>query len=256
MSEIVVRITFAAIYLILGFVVARFLSAMVGRKAVTTAEENTASTLSARRTRTLRGLAAHLTTIVVYSITALLILALFVDSSGLWTFLGLFSAAFGLGARPLVSDYISGIIFLFEDQYTVGEKVEIFGVEGTVLSVNLRTTILRAPSGELYIIPNGEVRTVRNFGRGEFSLASIRVNVSAEQMGHAIDVLEALAPTLPAQIPQLVEAPKVLSEQGTLGDRVELTIFAKAKYSHGIEARSELLPAVHEALAKAGISTK
>ena len=97
------------------------------------------------------------------------------------------------------------------------------------------------------------MRVVRNFGRGEFSLASIRVVVRNTQLDQAMTLLEELAPTLPGQIPELIEPPRVLSGNGTLSDRVELIVFAKAHFSHGVEARRKLLRIVQEALSKAEI---
>lgn len=243
-------LSLAITYLVIGLIAARFLPPLVSAMVVSAADARSSSGIPPRRIDTLRGLAGHLTRAITVGVTGIFILSIFVNSNGLLTFLGLFSAAFGLGARPLVQDYISGIIFIFEDQYNVGEKVEIFGIEGTVIDVNLRTTIVRAPSGELYIIPNGEVRVVRNFGRGEFSLASVRVAVRNVQLDQAMALLEQLAPTLPKSIPELIEPPRILSEDGTLKERVELTIFAKAKFSRGVEARRKLLRVVQDALAK------
>jgi small conductance mechanosensitive channel len=253
MENWITSLTLALVYLFTGFIAARLLPPLVGTIVVSAADARTSAGLSPRRRDTLRGLAKHLTQTILISVFGILILALFIDHAGLFTFLGLFSAAVGLGARPLVQDYISGVVFIFEDQYNVGEKVEIFGIEGTVIDVNLRTTILRAPSGELYIIPNGEVRVVRNFGRGQFSLASIRVVVRSAQLEQAMALLETLAPTLPTLVPELIEPPRILSEDGTLSDRVGLTIFAKALFAQGVEARRKLLRIVQEALAKAEI---
>lgn len=253
MDNWLISLSIALGYALAGALIARFLPPIVGSMVVSTADARTAARLSSRRSDTLRGLAEHLTFSIVIGITGIFILSLFVSSEGLLTFLGLFSAAFGLGARPLVQDYISGVIFIFEDQYNVGEKVEIFGIEGTVIDVNLRTTILRATSGELYIIPNGEVRVVRNFGRGEFSLASIRIIVRSPQLEKAMALLEELSEDLPNQIPELIEPPSILSEEATLSERVTLTIFAKARYAQGVEARRKLLRIVQDALTKAGL---
>src|SRR5690606_22705558 len=122
----------------------------------------------------------------------LLSLSLFVGGETLVWMVGLFAAAFGLGARPLVSDYLTGVGFLFEDTFDVGEKVDILGNEGVVETVNLRTTTLRSPSGELFVVPNGELRIVRNFSRGRFSLASVTVKLNAEDLSQALSVLEEL----------------------------------------------------------------
>lgn len=250
------RILIAAIILIAGLLSARLLASVVGRMVLSSAESRASRTLSQRRAETITRLAIHLTFAVVVVVTAIIILSLFVDSTGLLTFLGLFSAAFGLGARPLVSDYLSGMIFLFEDQYNVGEKVEIFGIEGTVIDVNLRTTTLRSPSGEIYIIPNGEVRVVRNFGRGEFSLASIRVTVPGDELDRALKVLEELAPGLSQQMTELLETPRILSEDGAIGDRVDLTVFAKAKFGQGADARRKLLSIISDALQQSQVNAK
>jgi small conductance mechanosensitive channel len=246
--DYMMRFVAAAIILAVGLLVARIFSAIVGRMVLRAAETRSSTGLSQQRAKTVTGLAAHLTYAVVVIIAFVIMLSLFISSAGLLTFLGLFGAAFGIGARPLVSDYLSGMVFFFEDQYNVGEKVQIFGIEGTVLDVNLRTTILRSPSGEVYIIPNGDVRVVRNFGRGEFSLASVRVSVLSVQLDSALRSLESLIPTLCGQMPELLETPTIISEDGALGDRVDLTIFAKAQYGQGASARRKLLSLVHDAL--------
>ncbi len=254
MPDILMRFAAAGILLLAGILAARIFSKIVGRMVLSAAESRSSHNLSRRRAETITGLASHLTVAIVSVITVVVILSLFVNSAGLLTFLGLFSAAFGLGARPLVSDYLSGMIFFFEDQYNVGEKVEIFGIEGTVLDVNLRTTVLRSPSGEVYIIPNGEVRVVRNFGRGEFSLASVRVSILSSELERATQILEQLVVTLPQRMPELVETPRIISEDGALGDRVDLTIFAKAKFGQGADARRKLLAVVHDALKESQVA--
>jgi small conductance mechanosensitive channel len=253
MSVLSARLGTAILYIFVGWLIARLFAGVFGQMALAASEARAGHDLSQQRAATIQALAAHLARFVIYVITGVLVLSIFVDSTGLLTFLGLFSAAFGLGARPLVSDYLSGAIFLFEDQYNVGEKVEIFGIEGTVLDVNLRTTTLRSPSGETYIIPNGEVRVVRNFGRGEFSLASVRITIKSSHLAEAMAALETLTPMLPAKIPELTETPRILSEDGALGDQVNLTIFAKARYSEGAEARRKLLSVINDALEQAGI---
>jgi small conductance mechanosensitive channel len=253
MSSWLTSFSLAFVYLTIGLLAATWLPKIVGAMVVSAADARTAAGLSERRRATLMGLAAHLTRTLVAAVCLVLILALFVQSAGLLTFLGLFSAAFGLSAGRLVNDYVSGVVFLFEDLFNVGEKIELQSIEGTVIDVNLRTTILRAPSGELYIIPNGEIRIVRNFGRGEFSLASVRVAIRSKHLEQALALLEGLAPTLPKQIPELIEPPTILSEDGTLSERINLTIFAKARFTQGVAARRKLLRIVQDEFSQAQI---
>lgn len=74
----------------------------------------------------------------------------------------LISIALGFGAQYLVRDYLSGILLLTEDQYRVGDSVEINKISGTVEDMRLRLTVLRDGDGTIHHIPNGEIRVASN----------------------------------------------------------------------------------------------
>ena len=76
---------------------------------------------------------------------------------------GIVGVALGFGAQNLVRDLLGGFFILLENQYDVGDVVEIATVAGTVEAVYLRTTVLRAEDGARYVVPNGEVRVSANF---------------------------------------------------------------------------------------------
>lgn len=78
---------------------------------------------------------------------------------------GLVGLAIGMGAKNLIQDYISGLFVLFGDQYRVGEKVKVAGIEGEVKGFDLRQTIVRDGKGRVYYIPNGQITIVSNFSR-------------------------------------------------------------------------------------------
>lgn len=210
------------------------------------------------RLRTLQGLVAGVISFVAFLLALIYALSLFVAPDTLVWMIGLFSAAFGLGARPLVSDYLTGINLLFEDPFDVGEKVELHGlaggsVEGVVEHVNFRSTELRAPTGELFSIPNGEIRVVRNFSRGRFSMADINLKLNSEDLGRAIPLLEALGKEALMHLPNLLEPWKIISETGTIGQQTELTLVAKARFGKAAEMRPRLLTFVQEKLSEADI---
>lgn len=205
------------------------------------------------RQNTLTSLVASAVTFLSVVTAVFLSLSLFISSADLIWMVGLFAAAFGLGARPLVSDYLTGVGFLFEDTFDVGEKVDILGNEGVVETVNLRTTTLRSPSGELFVVPNGEIRIVRNFSRGRFSPATISLKLNAEDLSRALPILEELSKEAPLLLPNLLEPWQIISETGSIGQQTELTLVAKAKYAMGAEMRPKLLALVHERLNEAGI---
>ena len=178
-------------------------------------------------------------------------IGLFIETDTLVWVIGLFSAAFGLGARPLISDYLAGLSFIFEDTFSVGEKVELTGlgsIEGVVEAINLRTTAFRAITGELFIVPNGEIRAIRNFSRGNFSVAKIIIKIQSSDLSKTLSLLEELSKEAVILLPNLLEPWQVISEAGFIGQETELTIVAKAKFGNASEMRPRLLALVQERL--------
>lgn len=176
-----------------------------------------------------------------------------IPGGAILTALGLFSAGFGLGARPIINDYLAGMVLIFEDQFSVGEKVEMLEIIGTVEAVELRTSRIRSTTGELYIVPNGEVRVVRNLSRGLFSVANVKVTVATADLAKALAVLEAVADSAQARFPELIERPEFLSIEGAISNHIELTLVAKATYGHGAQLRPQLMTMLTEALTQAGV---
>lgn len=208
---------------------------------------------SPERRKTLQALIASFITFLAFAAAVLTSLVQFVGPDTLLWMVGLFSAAFGLGARPQLSDFLSGVGFLFEDTFSVGEKVEILGMEGVIEAVNLRTTWMRAPTGELYVIPNGEIRVIRNFSRGQFSTARVRVKIEASQLPSALPLLENLGKEAVNLLPSLLEPWQVLNESGAIGQHAELTIIAHTRFGAAADAQPRLLALVQERLREAGL---
>jgi small-conductance mechanosensitive channel len=78
---------------------------------------------------------------------------------------GVIGVALGLGAQTLVRDILSGIFMLIEDQYGVGDKVDVLDVKGTVEKVGLRITTVRDENGTLWYLRNGEILKVGNLSQ-------------------------------------------------------------------------------------------
>ncbi|MCA9896829.1 MAG: mechanosensitive ion channel [Ardenticatenaceae bacterium] len=246
----VLRIT---TYFLLAYLVHRLSRRLSGRLLRIGKVASQRHELRPDRQKTLISLAASAITFLAMVTAVLLSLSLFVSGETLVWIVGLFTAAFGLGARPLVSDYLTGIGFLFEDTFDVGEKIEILGNEGVVETVNLRTTTLRARSGELFVVPNGEIRIVRNFSRGRFSPATITIKLDADDLSRALPILEELGKEAVLILPNLLEPWQIISKSGAIGQQTELTLVGKAKYAMGAEMLPRLLALVHERLNEAGI---
>lgn len=200
------------------------------------------------RKHTLHGLFSSVVSSLGFGFAIIYSLSLFIDASALIWMLGLFSAGFGFGAKPLISDYLTGVNFIFEAHYDVGEKVVIMDVEGVVEAINLRTTILRAPSGEVYVVPNGEVRLIRNFSRGRFSVADITIKVHAQDLEQTLNELEALGKDAVQLLPNLLEPWKIISESGQVGEYAELKLACKARFGTAADLKPRLLALVQKHL--------
>ncbi|AGF73261.1 mechanosensitive ion channel family protein [Corynebacterium halotolerans] len=90
---------------------------------------------------------------------------------------GVAGVALGFGAQSLVKDFLSGIFMLLEDQYGVGDTVDVGdGIIGDVEEVTLRVTTIRDIDGTLWYVRNGEILRIGNYS-DEFSIARIQVPV-------------------------------------------------------------------------------
>jgi small conductance mechanosensitive channel len=74
--------------------------------------------------------------------------------------LGLAGFAIGLAAKDILSDFISGLFVLLEDQYHVGDRIKVGNLEGEVVEFNLRRTIIKDDQGNLHLIPNSQIKIV------------------------------------------------------------------------------------------------
>jgi small-conductance mechanosensitive channel len=103
---------------------------------------------------------------VLFVIVFLIILSsLGIDIAPLIAGAGVIGLAIGFGAQTLVKDIISGIFFLIDDAFRVGDYVEAGAAKGTVEQISLRSMKLRHPRGQVFTIPFGDVKTVTNFSR-------------------------------------------------------------------------------------------
>jgi len=104
--------------------------------------------------------------VVIIVMAALIILsALGVNIGPLIAGAGVFGLAIGFGAQTLVKDIISGMFFLIDDAFRVGDYVECGTAKGTVVMISLRSLRLRHPRGMMYILPFGDIKSVTNLSR-------------------------------------------------------------------------------------------
>lgn len=116
-----------------------------------------------QRARTLGSVMRSAASIVIFTLAILMSLAEFnVNLGPLIAGAGIAGAALGFGAQSIVKDFLSGFFMLIEDQYAVGDVIDVGEAAGVVEAIGLRTTQIRDVNGTLWYFPNGEIRRVAN----------------------------------------------------------------------------------------------
>ena len=118
---------------------------------------------SAARAQTITAVMRSIATGIIGTFALIYVLgALGLDLGPLLAGAGVAGVALGFGAQSLVKDFLSGMFMLIEDQYGVGDIVDVGEASGTVEEVSLRVTRLRDQNGTVWHVPNGEIRRVGN----------------------------------------------------------------------------------------------
>jgi small-conductance mechanosensitive channel len=184
---------------------------------------------SERREKTLLKLLENTLAYVVYFSAILAILAEFMNISGLLASAGVLGLAVGFGAQSLVKDIISGFFIIFEDQFSVGDYVEIGTTMGTVEEIGLRTTKITAYGGEIHILPNGSITQVINYSINN-SLAIIDVRIGYEvDINQAETLLEEFLTTLPIGYGGLIARPTLVGVQDLAVSEIVFRVTAETE---------------------------
>jgi small conductance mechanosensitive channel len=118
---------------------------------------------AAQRAKTLGTIGASVFSIIIWLIAIMLVLSeLGINLGPILAGAGIIGIALGFGAQSLVKDYLSGILIIIEDQYGVGDIVDVGEASGIVEEVTLRSTRIRGLNGTMWHVPNGEIRRSGN----------------------------------------------------------------------------------------------
>jgi moderate conductance mechanosensitive channel len=212
--------------LVIALVLNRLLRALTNLIIKPATTQTRQSQLREQQTRTLAGIVYSAGSKVVWAVALLTSLREFkIDITPAVTLAGLASLAVGFGAQTLVRDVIMGFYIVLEDQYVVGDTVQISDYSGRVEHLTLRRTVLRDARGALVTIANGEIRTVSNLSR-DWSQAFVDVSLAPEspidKTLHALETAAAALRTDPAWSQALVDGPRILGLQNF--DRTASTI--------------------------------
>ena len=197
----------------------------------------------ALRAKTLAQLLNSVITVAVVVAAVLTILNLFIPIGPLLAGVGVLGLAFSFGAQSLVKDVISGFFMLLENQFVVGDIVELGGKGGVVERMTLRMVAIRDVEGVLHMIPNGAIDSVSNRTRG-WARAIVDVGVAYKEnvdevMKVARSVLEEFYSDQEWR-PRLTAEPAVWGVQALAESSVDIRLIADTKPGKQWEVKREL----------------
>ena len=216
--------------------------------------------MSQRRQQRAEAIGALLRSVItatVLIIALLLILPILgIDVAPLLASAGVLGVALGFGAQSLVKDYLSGIFLVFEDQYGVGDLVDLGEAVGVVEDVTLRITRLRDLSGVVWYVRNGEILRVANQSQG-WVLAAVDIPVAYdENLDKVRECINAVAEDMygdPQYDDMLLGKPTYAGVESVSGEAVFIKVIAKAAPEKQIPLTRAIRARVKESFDRAGV---
>ncbi|WP_235030330.1 mechanosensitive ion channel family protein [Nonomuraea solani] len=211
-----------------------------------------------QRAETMGSVLKHVASIVILGTGVLTVLdRLAIPIAPLLTSVGILGVAIGFGAQELVKDFIAGMFMLLEDQYGVGDVIDVGGAIGTVEAVTLRVTRLRDADGRVWYVRNGTITRVGNESQGwSRAYMDVRVAYDADVMSVRV-LLEHVAEEIWADAElresKIVEEPQVFGVEQLSDSSLVFRISAKTLPAAQAEVSRELRLRVKTALDAAGI---
>lgn len=215
---------------------------------------DTRFSMDEKKANTLKALSKSILHYVVYFIAILAILPeLGIRTESILATAGIGGLALGFGAQSLVKDVITGFFILFEDQYAVGDFIQIDNITGTVEEIGLRITKIRGFKGDLNIIPNGQISKVTNYTRGN-ALAIVDVNVAYKSdVEKASHVMQKVADRYANQNEDIVEPPNVVGVVNFEPGGIKIRLIARTLPMKHWGIERDLRGAIKEAFDAEGI---
>ena len=246
------------ITIIIIFVVAKIALSVINKlieKSLTPLKKSKNYKKRISRANTLIPLLQSVSKYVVFFIAGVMVLKkLGVDTTGIIASAGVVGLAIGFGAQSLVKDVLSGAFLLFEGAISVGDSVNVGEHSGTVEVIGLRNIHLRKYSGELRVIPYGEVNSFGNFNRG-YMRAIVKVGVAYEQdVEKGMKILEEIANKWAEENKDIVlEAPVIQGILSLGSSEITLRVAIKVKPLTHWGAERELKRRIKDTFDKKGI---
>lgn len=169
---------------------------------------------------------------------------------------GVVGIAVGFGAQTLVRDVISGIFFLIDDAFRVGEYIESGGIRGTVESFSLRSVKLRHINGQLHTVPFGDLKAITNFSR-DWVVENLHIVVGydtdLEQLETVVATVSDELSADPTMGLELIEPLRSLGVQAMIDTGMQIGLVFKTRPGHQYAVRRTVFSRIKLAFAANGI---
>ncbi|MDA8436346.1 MAG: mechanosensitive ion channel family protein [Actinomycetales bacterium] len=223
-------------------------------------QELTAVLMTARREQRFEAIAQLLRSITTFTLVSLALLIILgqlgVNLAPLIASAGVIGVALGFGAQTLVKDFLSGIFLVLEDQFGVGDVVDLGPATGTVEEVTLRVTRIRDMSGVVWYVRNGEILRVANRSQG-WTMAVVDVpiayNEDLDRVRRIVEEVGAAMDDDPSYDGILFGTPTYAGVESVSGDAVFVRVTAKAAPDQQMSASRALREQIKLAFDRAGI---
>ena len=191
---------------------------------------------------------------IIYFIGFVLILrALNLNPLPLLAGAGVVGVVVGLGAQPLINDVVSGLFILFEKLFLIGDFIETGTARGVVETIELRTTRIRDPDGQLHILRNGQLGEVVNFSKG-YTYAAVQVGVAYDaNLDHVYEVLEKTGEELKAINTDVLEATNVQGLENFGESELTIRTLTRVKPGRHRQAARQYRKMIKDAFDREGI---
>ncbi|HXQ25689.1 MAG TPA: mechanosensitive ion channel domain-containing protein [Candidatus Acidoferrales bacterium] len=232
------------VIIIIALVLIRILKALTSRLVHISKGPARVAQMREQQTRTMAGLLYSLGSAIIAAGAVLTALPEFgFNITPFAAVAAVASLAFGFGAQSLVKDIINGFFIVLEDQYVVGDLIQVNGETGRVEYLTLRRTVLRNVNGALVTIPNSLIGQVANLNR-DWSQGFVDVTVPSEEMvGRALATLEKIAGDFRNDAdwsPALVDGPRVLGVESLSLDGTVLRLQLRTALNRKEDVAREL----------------
>lgn len=251
-----IKVLFILLFAYLIKVVAkRFIQRIV--KAAVASDKLMTEDAEIKRMTTLVHIFSYTINTIIFTIAGMMVLDEFgVKTASILATAGIAGVAIGFGAQYLVKDVITGIFIIFENQYRLGDVINIGSISGTVEDISLRVTTLRDANGTVHYIPHGEIKIVSNQTR-VFSKINLNVGVAYEaNLDHVASVIDRIGQDLaedPIWKEVITEAPRFLRVESLDDSAVSVKITGQTKPQEQWAVTGELRKRIKETFEKEGI---